>query len=159
MSAVRRFLRDERVAALARIALGVLFVVAATSKLDPIKFAQEVNNYRLLPSAVVNLVAVALPFVELLAGALLIVGLRVRAAALTVLGLLCGFVIAMSWAWAKGIDIQCGCFGKGTRIGFRAIFEDVGMAFLAVEAIVADRGRFGLDGVVARMQRSGEEHA
>ncbi len=147
MERLRRLLADERLAALARVAIGGLFVYAAATKLDPAKLAMEVANYRLLPTGLVNLAAIALPFVELLAGAALVAGLRIRAAALTVMGCLVVFIAAMSWAWAKGIDIECGCFGKGTRIGFRAIAEDVGMFVLALEAYAHDRGRYGIDGL------------
>jgi putative oxidoreductase len=152
--ALARFLGDARVATVARVAIGALFIYAASSKFDPIKFAQEVNNYRLLPAALVNLVAVALPFVELFAGIMLVVGLRIRAGALAVVGLLCGFIVAMCYVWAKGIDIECGCFGKGTKVGLRAVSEDVGMMLLALEAYAFDRGPLGLDGLIARLQRS-----
>ena len=154
MGPLPRFLADARVATLARLAIGALFIYAASSKFDAIKFAQEVNNYRLLPPVLVNLVAVALPFVELLAGVMLVAGFRVRAGALTVVGLLCGFIFAMSFVWAKGIDIECGCFGKGTKVGFRAVSEDVGMMLLALEAYAFDRGSFGLDGLIARLRRT-----
>jgi putative oxidoreductase len=153
MRALVRFLGDARVATVARVAIGVLFIVAASSKFDPIKFAQEVNNYRLLPAALVNLIAVALPFVELFAGILLVVGFRIRAGALAVVGLLCGFIFAMCYVWAKGIDIECGCFGKGTKVGLRAVSEDVGMMLLALEAYAFDNGRFGFDGLVVRLRR------
>jgi uncharacterized membrane protein YphA (DoxX/SURF4 family) len=152
MGPLPRFLADARVATVARIAIGALFIYAASSKFDPIKFAQEVNNYRLLPAALVNLVAVALPFVELLAGVMLVVGFRVRAGAFTIVGLLCGFILAMCYVWAKGIDIECGCFGRGTKVGLRAISEDVGMMLLAIEAYVFDRGWFGVDGLIARLR-------
>ena len=159
MGVLPRFLADARVATLARIAIGALFIYAASSKLDPIKFAQEVNNYRLLPATLVNLVAVALPFVELLAGVMLVVGFRIRAGALTVVGLLCGFIAAMAYVWAKGIDIECGCFGKGTKVGIRAISEDVGMMLLALEAYAFDRGTFGLDGLIAKLRGSRQASA
>jgi len=81
------------------------------------------------------------------------VGLRIRPSALTIVGLLCGFIAAMAYVWAKGIDIECGCFGKGTKVGIRAISEDVGMMLLALEAYAFDRGRFGLDGLIARFRR------
>jgi uncharacterized membrane protein YphA (DoxX/SURF4 family) len=145
MARLRRLLEDQRVATAARIVMGALFIYASTTKLDPTKFALEVSNYRLLPTALVNLVAVVLPALELLAGALLVLGVRIRASALTIIGCLACFIFAMSYAWAKGIDVECGCFGKGTRIGFRAIAEDVGMLALALEAYVFDRGGFAVD--------------
>jgi putative oxidoreductase len=144
-----RLVTDHRLATLARVAIGALFVYAALTKLEPTKFAQEVNNYRLVPMSLVNPVAIALPVIELLAGLLLVVGLRTRGAALTVAGCLAAFILAMGWAHSQGIDIECGCFGRGTRIGLRAIAEDVGMLALAVHAYLFDRGRFALDRLIA----------
>jgi putative oxidoreductase len=154
VSRLSRFLADGRVATIARVALGVLFVYAGLTKLEPLKFAHEVANYRLLPPGAVNLVAVTLPFIEILAGGLLVVGLRIRTAALVAGVLLCGFVVAMVTAWVRGLDVECGCFGKGTRIGLRAVAEDVAMLGLAVEAYLFDRGRLGLDRLVLRLGRT-----
>jgi len=155
VSRLRRLLADDRVATVARIAIGALFIYASVTKFDPAKFAQQVANYRLLPTGLVNLVAIALPFVELLAGALLVLGLRIRGASLVIVGCLGAFIGAMAWAWAKGIDIECGCFGKGTKVGLRAVSEDVGMLALALEVYAFDRGRFALDRVVAALLRPG----
>jgi putative oxidoreductase len=150
MIRLRGLLVDQRVATAARVVMGALFVYASATKFDPAKFAQEVANYRLLPEALVNFVAISLPYVELVAGVMLLLGLRIRAAALVIMWCLLGFIGGMSYAWSKGIDIECGCFGKGTRIGFRAIAEDVGMFALALEAFLCDGGWLSLDRIVAR---------
>lgn len=96
---------------LVRLFLGGVFVVAGVLKaLDPARFADDVARYGLLPDALVNGVALALPWVELLAGALLIVGVWRQAAALVIAVLNAVFLVAVSVALARGLEV-CGCFG------------------------------------------------
>ena len=99
---------------LARVALGVIFIAAALPKMwRPDQFADAINNYRILPYFLVNAAALALPWVEGLFGAFLIAGFRVRAASLATTIMMSVFLAAIASAWARGIDITCGCFGTG----------------------------------------------
>lgn len=99
---------------LVRIALGAVFVAAAAPKiLRPDEFADSINNYHILPYFLINLSAIALPWVELLFGLFLIFGFRVKAASLATTLLLLVFLAAIISAWARGINISCGCFGTG----------------------------------------------
>ena len=128
------------------IAVGVVFVYASVDKiLDPRAFAKIVYHYQVIgPSAALgfvpaNLLAVWLPWLELLVGALLITGLWRREAALVTAVLLVVFVGAVGSALARGIDIQnCGCFSldeSGRAAGFKLIAGD--LALLAAALIVA----------------------
>ena len=93
------------------IALGLLFVVAALPKLvDPPSFAHMVYNYRLVPGALVNLMALAMPWLELLLGLALILGIWTRTSAGLVGALLLVFILAISLNLARGNAIDCGCF-------------------------------------------------
>jgi len=99
---------------LARVALGGIFIVAALPKMwRPDQFADAINNYRILPYFLVNISALALPWVEFLFGAFLIVGFRIRVASLATTIMMTVFLAAIISAWARGIDITCGCFGTG----------------------------------------------
>lgn len=99
---------------LARLALGGVFIAAALPKMwRPDQFADAINNYRVLPYFLVNLSALALPWVEMLFGVFLVVGFRVRAASLATTIMMTVFLAAIVSAWARGIDITCGCFGTG----------------------------------------------
>ncbi len=94
-----------------QIALGIFFVAAALPKLvDPPSFAHMIYNYRLVPGSFVNVMALVMPWLELLAGLALILGIWTRASAGLVGALLLVFVAAISVNLARGNAIDCGCF-------------------------------------------------
>ena len=94
-----------------QIALGLFFVVAALPKLvDPPSFAHMIYNYRLVPGAFVNVFALVMPWLELLLGLALILGVWTRTSAALVGALLVVFVAAISVNLARGNAIDCGCF-------------------------------------------------
>jgi uncharacterized membrane protein YphA (DoxX/SURF4 family) len=100
----------------ARLAVGLLFVVAGVLKLgDPTAFATEIGNYRFLPELAPWL-AVTLPSTEILVGAALIVAPLQwrRAASLAAMGLLVMFTVAIVHVVRAGINVDCGCFGGNT---------------------------------------------
>ena len=100
-------------ALLVRIALGLLFIFAgATKALDPGEFAVEIQRYNLIPWTAAVLIAVYLPWVEILAGALLILKRFDRGALLLITCLLFIFTLALASATFRGLNIDCGCFGK-----------------------------------------------
>ena len=104
----------RRVAGLAvRCLVGGVFLYAGVSKAgDPVGFAEAVRNYRILPGVwPALLVGVILPWIEILAGGLLILGVWVRPASIVVTGLMAVFVGALISVVVRGIDISCGCFG------------------------------------------------
>ena len=94
-----------------QLALGAIFVAAAIPKIaDPPSFAHMIYNYRLVPGGVVNLAALWIPWVELLAGLALILGVWRRGAALVTGLLLLVFIAAVGVNLARGHAIDCGCF-------------------------------------------------
>jgi uncharacterized membrane protein YphA (DoxX/SURF4 family) len=96
-----------------RIALGGIFIYAAWAKLrDPWElYALAINSYEVLPLWAVELVARTLPWLELLAGVGLIAGIGLRIWSATTSALLVVFFALMVRAFAKGMQINCGCFG------------------------------------------------
>ena len=96
-----------------RCLVGGIFLYAGVSKAgDPVGFAEAVRNYRILPGVwPALLVGVALPWVEILAGAMLVLGVWVRPASIVATGLMAVFVGALISVVVRGIDISCGCFG------------------------------------------------
>jgi uncharacterized membrane protein YphA (DoxX/SURF4 family) len=124
---------------IAQVAIGLVFLAAALAKIgDATYFAQQVHNFRLAPIWSEHLVAMTLPWIELVAGLALVVGPRRRAGALIVLALMLLFTIAVGTAWARGLDFTCGCFGKASAsgIGARKFFENVGLTLLAAVAFL-----------------------
>lgn len=94
-----------------RLFLGGLFVYASIHKLrDPVGFARIVYGYKILPNSLVNLFAIVLPGVELVAGAFLLAGFLVRGAALAVSASLALFMCAIGFNLARGLEFDCGCF-------------------------------------------------
>ena len=93
-------------------AIGALFIYAGVLKtLDPAQFAGSIGNYRLLPHAAAVLLALYLPWLEIICGAALIFKKSYRGA-LVILATLCLiFLAALASAMARGLNISCGCFG------------------------------------------------
>jgi len=97
---------------LCRVALGVLFVYSSWSKIaDPGLFANIVMKYELLPECMVGLFSLILPMVELLAGLAIMFSKWMRESALLIASLLLMFIAALASALARGLEIDCGCFG------------------------------------------------
>jgi hypothetical protein len=98
----------------AKLIIGGIFLYAAFDKIaHPAAFAKDVYNYQILPDAVVNLVALVLPWIELFAGACLLTGVWVPGAVLITNGLLLIFLAALVLNYARGLDVNCGCFSTG----------------------------------------------
>ena len=98
----------------ARLALGSVLVVAGAVKVaDPQASVATVRAYELLPAGLVTVVGWGLPFAEVLLGVVLLAGVAVRPAAVAAAGLLVVFVAAVASAAARGLSIDCGCFGGG----------------------------------------------
>jgi uncharacterized membrane protein YphA (DoxX/SURF4 family) len=94
-----------------RIVLGCVFIYASLDKIrHPDLFSEAVYNYQLLPEVAINLWAIWLPWLELLSGVLLILGLWVQGSVLVISGLLLVFLGALGINLARGLDIHCGCF-------------------------------------------------
>jgi putative oxidoreductase len=118
----------EWIPLLMRLFLGGFYVVAGAVKIpDPGRFAEAVANYRLLPHELINLAAIILPWVEVVAGLFLILGLWLRASAWLINAMTVLFIVAIGSAVARGLSIECGCFGTvgGREVGLKAIAEDV----------------------------------
>jgi len=117
-----------------RLALGGLFLYAGVVKvLDPLDFAQNIRNYRLVGQSLSFIAAAVLPWLEILAGVALAAGIWKRASALIISGLLVFFIVLTLVTIARGLDVECGCFGALSRkSGFGVILEDLGMLFMGL---------------------------
>ena len=121
-----------------RWALALVFIYAGAVKImDPNGFAEQIDNYRVLPYILVTLMAAILPWIEILCGLLLILGKGIRGSSLILVALNVVFLIAISSAMARGLDITCGCFAvtdEGSRVGFTRLGED--LLFVAAAGFV-----------------------
>lgn len=127
---------------LAGLFTGVVFIIAGLAKIgDMAAFATQVHNYRLAPVALENLIAMILPWIEVVAGVSLITGVRRRPAAWICAGLMIFFTIGVAQAAARGLNFECGCFGKAdsSTIGVRKLLENVGLSVVALIATLRRR--------------------
>lgn len=91
---------------------GLVFIYAAATKiLVPCELAADIYQYRIAPGAVINIVAIILPSIELVLGACLITGIAPRGAALGITIILGFFLVLLTVNLFRGIDFECGCFG------------------------------------------------
>jgi len=104
----------KHLVAIVRIALGAIFLYAAVLKIpDTAAFAGSIAAFLVLPYFGNYLVAAVLPWLELFCGILLVTGWRARPAAMLIALLNLFFIVALAAAMARGLDVDCGCFGKG----------------------------------------------
>ncbi len=140
---------------LSRLVLALTFVYAGAVKMqDVVAFAGHVAAYQILPYAVNYLVAATLPYVEFLAGLLLLLNARVRPALFAIGGMTLVFMLSLLSVLLRGLDIDCGCFdpGGGQDVSAAvALLRDVGLMLLV--ALV-----WWLRAGAARRVARGEEH-
>ena len=132
-----------------QIALGAIFIIAALPKIaDPPSFAHMIYNYRLVPASLINLSALVMPWVELLAGLALILGVW-KTAARNIVGILLAiFIIAISINLSRDNAIDCGCFNVADagKTHQQRIYDmkvdvlrDLGMLLMAAQVWYAAR--------------------
>ena len=123
---------------IARLILGGVLFAAGFLKIDKPDISQmAVRSYEMLPISIANLLGLILPPVEMALGALLILGALTRVAAALGGFTMFIFIIAIAQAWARGLNIDCGCFGGGGTVAaedtryLQEILRDLGLVFLA----------------------------
>lgn len=136
MKKIILILQNPVFALVLRVLLGGLFLYSGSSKLADLKnFAEAIENYRLLPIATINLFALLVPWLEVLAGLAVLTGILLRGGAFVLALLLLVFTSAVALAIANGVDITCGCslpFSSAARVGWKKLVENVillGMAW------------------------------
>ena len=137
---------------LSRLILGVVLLVAGGLKIGNLpKSAMAVRSYEMLPIPLANFLGYTLPWIEIGLGLLLIVGVTVKiSGALGALTML-AFIIAIAQAWARGLSIDCGCFGGGGAIDpedtkyLSEIISDIGLMALGIFLYFYPKGRFALE--------------
>ena len=124
-----------------RLFLGFIFIFAAITKVsDTDGFSQSIYNYKLMPDFLINFLAIAFPWIELIAGILLVFGISIKENSAILSGLLVVFIIAIGISMARGLNIDCGCFGTvgGTKIGIQKILENIGLLVIGLILIKYD---------------------
>jgi uncharacterized membrane protein YphA (DoxX/SURF4 family) len=124
---------------LARIFLAFIFIYAGTDKIsDPAGFSQAIQNYKLFPVEMINIFAITIPWIELICGLLLLLGISVRENSLIISSLLFVFTLAVAISMIRGLNFDCGCFGKPSPIGWKKLGENFLMLVLGMLLIIYD---------------------
>lgn len=135
-----------------RLGLGGVLIAASLLKIaDPRQAALAVQAYKILPTSVAEYVGYGLPLVELGLGVLLVIGLGTRLAALGAGALMTAFVVGVASVWARGMSIDCGCFGGGGTVSAgethypTIIARDLGFVLMAAWLVAFPASRLALD--------------
>jgi len=139
----------------ARLVVGGVWIVAGAIKLpDPASSVQAVRAYQLLPGGMATTVGQLLPVVEVVIGLTLVLGVLTRGAAVASALLFIVYIAAIASVWARGITIDCGCFGGGgldpnaTAKYPWEIARDVGLLALSAYLVWQGRTRWALDNLL-----------
>jgi protein-disulfide isomerase/uncharacterized membrane protein YphA (DoxX/SURF4 family) len=139
-----------------RLLLGVVWLWAGGSKLhDPRAFVETIRAYDATPEWLSKAAGYGLPVLEICLGVLLIVGIAVRISAIVSVGLLAVFLIGLVEAAARGIKLDCGCFGNGgVTAGATSylldILRDVGLMLVAAYLVIWSSTRISIEEFLAR---------
>ena len=101
------FIRSLNLPLIFRVILGIIFIYASYDKiLDPVGFSKNIHNFHVTPIAVENLAALIIPWLELIIGVFLIFGLFLEGATSITIALLVFFIVILSQAVFRGIDVH-----------------------------------------------------
>jgi uncharacterized membrane protein YphA (DoxX/SURF4 family) len=145
--------QQEWTTLIVRMALAVILGTAGYAKFSEAEGLQKVavSSYRILPQSMVSPVALGLPVLEMALAALILFGFATRVMAICVGLLFLVFIAGIISVWARGLSIDCGCFGggglvkKGQTHYLQEIFRDLGFLVLAAWLMVFPRGKLALD--------------
>ncbi len=120
-----------------RLVVGGVFIWAGLSKIfDPLSFAENISNYRLFPHWMSFFIALALPWIEVICGVFLILGLFQRSSAFLLSLLLAFFLTLIVVTILRGINVDCGCFGSiGRKVDLNLILFDGVLLFLSLNIL------------------------
>jgi uncharacterized membrane protein YphA (DoxX/SURF4 family) len=139
MSVTSRLLARRSLVRSAQVVVGLLLAWAGLAKLGDIStLVRDIHNFRLLPVAGENLIAIVLPWIELMVALSMLLGIRPRAGAVVATGLMLVVTTAVVLALVRGLSIECGCFGTAGagRVGTAKLFENAGILAVAAAGVL-----------------------
>ena len=131
-----------------RIILGSLFLYAGIAKIvDPMGFSLSIYNYKLLPDGLINVAAILLPWLEVIVGGSLLLGIGAAGGALIATALFSIFAGALTINLIRGLDIACGCFStaaSGGSISGFYLFRDLSLLLMSLQVLLFDQAFFSV---------------
>ncbi len=145
---MRQLMDNDYLTMLSRLLIGGMYIAASFYKIiEPATFAKSIWQYHLVPGSLINLMALVLPWLELVIGVALIVGLTYRGAIWWANLLLVVFIVALASTIMRGIDIDCGCFKAGqsaTAPAWNSLWFDLVAMVFALQLIFSRSRRWML---------------
>ncbi|MFZ5426713.1 MAG: MauE/DoxX family redox-associated membrane protein [Thermodesulfobacteriota bacterium] len=137
---LKRLLTHPWLAFAFRLYMGGLFIYASVYKISyPAEFAGSIASYELVPYWAVGVMAVVMPWLELICGVMVVAGIRPKAGILVLMGLMALFLVAVTITLIRGVPIGCGCFSSlEDQISWRTFFRDVAWLALTVHVYLYD---------------------
>jgi uncharacterized membrane protein YphA (DoxX/SURF4 family) len=148
MTTDKRAMIKDYLTILIRLIVGGIFIYASIDKIvNPGQFARIVYNYHLLPSELVNVFALILPWVEFICGLAIILGIYYEGSVLIMNLMVLSFIIALGINYFRGVSLECGCFtvsskAKGAILDL--LIRDFGLIALTLFLYFSDSERFRL---------------
>jgi uncharacterized membrane protein YphA (DoxX/SURF4 family) len=132
-------IRNKFVLLLFRLVVGGVFIWAGVLKiLDPLEFAQNIANYRVVSRDISFFLALVLPWIEVLCGIFVIIGIFRSASSLLLSGMLGIFLVLITVTILRGLDVDCGCFGSiGRHVDYRLLLTDIVLLYLSLNILVS----------------------
>ncbi len=142
---------------LLRVLLGAVFILAAYGKLlHPEVLVSTVINFNILPLGLSKIFAYTLPWIEMIAGIMLIIGFGTRGASFAIAWLLISFIIAIGINMHRGVSMECGCFdifGMNEKIGSEILLRDVIFFLIAAALVLTKEFLFSVDTFMERKSK------
>jgi uncharacterized membrane protein YphA (DoxX/SURF4 family) len=138
---LKKILTHRYLALAFRFYLGGLFIYASMYKINyTAEFAETIARYQIVPYWGVNLTAIGLPWIELICGALLLLGIRSRSAAVLCCFFLLVFTAGITVSLMRDAPISCGCFHTvGEKISWRTLVRDIIWVVMILHVLFFDR--------------------
>lgn len=137
----KRLVASKYLSVFLRYFIGFIFIYASMTKITyPAEFAKNVEAYRLIPYWAINAVAIFLPWLEMICGLFLVIGLLTRASAAVLTVLLAAFTIALAINVIRGAPISCGCWSSvDAQIGWYDVIRDIVLLLFTAQIFFFDR--------------------
>jgi putative oxidoreductase len=137
-----------------RLVIGFIFIYASIWKIaHPEEFAKSIDNYRLMPIFTINLIALFLPWLELLIGLFIIFGIMIKTSSLLLIFNMSVFCIVILLAIIRNLDIECGCFSSvgSPSAGWSKFFEDIALLAAAIIIYISGNNEISIEKYYSRI--------
>lgn len=156
MKHILRFLAHPVTLACFKVFLGALFIFSSIGKIiHPAKLMDAIEAYKMVPEIFVRPMAVVIPWVQVVAGLFFVFDVYAQSAAVIISGLLVMYTIAIAQAFARGFDIECGCFDlvewMESKVGWFPIIRDLVFLAMSGSVFLFDKNTVNIYGLTKKL--------